>query len=133
MGLQDRDYMRQSSSGRPTLLGNVRRYLSDWRGILAAAAAVVALGSAGLWLYRDARSIVGDFGPAEGSLRVNVNSATQEELEAVPGIGPARAAQIVAGRPYASVDDLERLNGIGPKQIESMRPFLKTDGETEKL
>ena len=51
----------------------------------------------------------------------------------MPGIGETRAAQIIAGRPYGSVEELERLDGIGPAQVESLRPFVKVDGETEKL
>jgi competence ComEA-like helix-hairpin-helix protein len=132
MGIQDRDYMRRDRRP-PTLVESTRGHLSNWRGILAATAAVIAVASAGLWLYRDARNIVGDFGPAEGTLRLNINTATQEELESVPGIGPAKAAAIIADRPYATVDDLVRLDGIGPSQVESFRPFLKTEGETEKL
>jgi competence ComEA-like helix-hairpin-helix protein len=128
----NRDDMRQPF-GRPSLNYRIRRYLSDWRGLVAAGAAVIGLASAGLWLYRDARDVAEDFAPAEGSLRVNINAASQSELETIPGIGPTRAAQIIAGRPYASVDDLERLDGIGPKQVENLRPFVKTEGETEKL
>jgi competence ComEA-like helix-hairpin-helix protein len=129
MGLMDRDYMRRDppTSGRPP--GGRRPNLLR---VVAIAGAVIGVASAGLWLYRDARGIVGDFGPHEGSLRVNINSATQEELESVPGIGPTRAAQIIAGRPWPSVDDLERLSGIGPAQVEQLRPFLKAEGETEK-
>jgi competence ComEA-like helix-hairpin-helix protein len=97
------------------------------------AAAVIGVASAGLYLYRDARDVAEDFGPAEGSLRVNVNTATQEELESVPGIGATRAAQIIAGRPYGSVEELERLDGIGRAQVESLRPFVKVNGDTEKL
>lgn len=67
-----------------------------------------------------------------GDRRVNINTATQEELESVPGNGQTRAAEIIAGRPWASVDDLERLSGIGPLQVEQMRPFLRTEGTTEK-
>ena len=125
MGLMDRDYMRRGgSSGRD--------YRPNLLRILAIAATVIAVASAGLWLFRDARTLVQDFGPAEGSLRVNINTATQEELESIPGIGSTRAAQIIAGRPWGSVDELERLNGVGPQQIEELRPFLKTDGDTEK-
>jgi competence ComEA-like helix-hairpin-helix protein len=104
----------------------------NWRGLLAAAAAIIGVASAGIWLYRDVRSVSDDFGPAEGSLQVNINTATQDELESVPGIGPTRAAQIIAGRPYTSIDELDRLDGIGPKQVESLRPFLKAEGETEQ-
>lgn len=131
MGIQDRDYMRRS----PNLPGGrgPGGYRPDFRRILAIAAAVIGVGSAALWLYRDARDVAADFGPAEGSLVVNVNTATAEELETVPGIGPARAAQIIAGRPNNSVDDLDRLHGIGPSQVESMRPFLTTTDDTREV
>src|SRR5215831_18938763 len=44
--------------------------------------------------------------------RVNVNTATAAELEALPGIGPVIARRIVEGRPYRSVEDLERVKGV---------------------
>lgn len=131
MGLQDRDYMRRS----PNRFGGSGsgRYRPDIRRVLTIAIAVIGVGSAALWLYKDLRNVADDFGPAEGSLVVNLNTATAEELETVPGIGPARAAQIIAGRPFNSIDDLDRLHGIGPAQVDSMRPFLTTTGETRKL
>lgn len=129
MGLMDRDYMRRDRSPDGGGSGDYRPNLPR---ILAIAGAAIAVASAGVWLYRDVRSVVGDAGPAEGSLRVNINTATQDELESVPGIGPTRAAQIIAGRPWRSVDELERLNGVGPRQVEQLRPFLKVEGETEK-
>ena len=127
MGLMDRDYMRRGGSS-----GGGGGYRPNLPRILAIAATAIAVASAGLWLFRDTRALVQDFGPAEGSMRVNINSATQEELESVPGIGPTRAAQIIAGRPWSSVDELEKLNGVGPRQVEELRPFLKTEGDTEK-
>lgn len=65
-----------------------------------------------------------------GSLVVNINDSTPEQLETVPGIGPSLAALIIAGRPYQRVDDLLRISGIGERTLQSMRPFVKTDGET---
>lgn len=59
---------------------------------------------------------------------VDLNTASAEALEAVPGIGPALAARIVAYRaetgPFATVDELEAVRGIGPRTIERMRPYL---------
>ncbi|MBM3307639.1 MAG: helix-hairpin-helix domain-containing protein [Candidatus Eisenbacteria bacterium] len=58
---------------------------------------------------------------------VDVNRATAEELEALPGIGPARAAAIVALRErrggLGSLEDLLDVKGIGPKTLERLRPF----------
>jgi competence protein ComEA len=71
--------------------------------------------------------------PAEGSLRMNVNTATLTELETIPGVGEALAKGIVAGRPYASVDELEKVSGIGPKSLQELRPYVKVEGEMEKL
>jgi competence protein ComEA len=63
---------------------------------------------------------------------VNINTASQEDLETIPGIGPTRASQIIAGRPYARVEDLERLSGIGLSQVEGMKRFTTIDGPTTR-
>jgi DNA uptake protein ComE-like DNA-binding protein len=53
---------------------------------------------------------------------VDVNAASTEEIASLPGIGPTIAARIVDGRPYASIDELLDVKGIGPKRLESLRP-----------
>lgn len=116
-----------------TLWGRIREYCSDWQRTLTIAALVITVASGALWLFRDARNTFHFAEPDKGSLRVNINTATQQELETLPGIGPARANQIIAGRPYASVDDLVRVDGIGPPQIEILRPYLTVTGQTEEL
>jgi competence protein ComEA len=70
--------------------------------------------------------------PSEGDLIVNVNNATEAELETIPGIGPALSRQIIAGRPYDRIDDLERVRGIGRYTVNSIRPYVKVQRETEK-
>ena len=50
--------------------------------------------------------------------------ARQVDLEALPGIGPVIARLIIEGRPYRSVDELDRVKGIGPKRIEKIRPLV---------
>lgn len=56
--------------------------------------------------------------------RLNLNTATPEQLEALPRIGPALAARIVAGRPYRSLADLDRVKGIGPSTLADLTPLV---------
>lgn len=56
--------------------------------------------------------------------RVDLNSASPLELDQLPGIGPALAARIVAGRPYARLEDLLRVSGIGERTLERLRPLV---------
>src|SRR5229473_2969594 len=59
---------------------------------------------------------------------VNINAATSEELQQVPGIGPATAEKILQMRKsygaFKSVDDLLAIRGLGPKRLEKMRKYL---------
>jgi competence protein ComEA len=59
---------------------------------------------------------------------VDLNSATVEQLDALPGVGPATAQAIVDHRdrngPFASVDQLGDVRGIGPAKLESLRPLV---------
>jgi beta-lactamase superfamily II metal-dependent hydrolase len=55
---------------------------------------------------------------------IDINSASQQELEALPGIGPALARRIIEGRPYRRVEDLRRVKGIGEKRLAEIRAFV---------
>ncbi len=55
---------------------------------------------------------------------VNVNTATAAELETLPGIGASRAQAIIDNRPYQTVDDLNRVPGIGDATLNRLRPLV---------
>ena len=61
---------------------------------------------------------------------LNINTATQSELERVPGIGPVTADRIIKNRPFTTVEDLRTVQGIGGKTFENIRPYLKVNGTT---
>jgi len=62
-----------------------------------------------------------------GAARVELNSASFEELQMLPGIGPKLAERIQAHRPFKSVEDLDRVPGIGTKTIERLRPLVRVE------
>jgi hypothetical protein len=62
--------------------------------------------------------------------RLDPNRAEPVALEALPGIGPARAAAIVAAReeaPFCAVAELRRVRGIGPVTLARVAPMLQVD------
>lgn len=101
----------------------------DWQKWLTIAAVAIPLATGAFYLYRNIRA---EMTPGEGDLVVNVNTATQDELETIPGVGPTISRQIIAGRPYGRIEDLERVRGIGRYTLNSIRPYVKVEGETEK-
>lgn len=62
--------------------------------------------------------------------RVNINEASADELAEVSGIGPVLAQRIIDHRPYANLDDLTRVPGIGEKSIERLKPNLTVETST---
>ena len=60
--------------------------------------------------------------------KVALNSATVEQLDTLPGIGPKTAQEIVSYRqehgPFTSVDQLTEVKGIGPAKLERLRPLV---------
>lgn len=60
---------------------------------------------------------------AASAAKVDINSATQAELEKLPGVGEATAKKIVAGRPYQAVGDLSKA-GVPKNTIEKITPLV---------
>ncbi len=69
--------------------------------------------------------------PASG-IPVDINSASQEALESLPGIGPVLAQRIIAYResngPFAAVEDLQQVEGVGADTFEKLRDLVTAGG-----
>jgi competence protein ComEA len=62
---------------------------------------------------------------------ININTATQEELETLSGIGPATAQKIITFReengPFTSIEEIQKVSGIGPVTFENIKDFISVD------
>jgi len=68
----------------------------------------------------------------EGQL--NINTATEVELQMLPGVGKKKAEAIVAYRKshgnFKSVDELDKVKGIGKSKLKAMRPYCMLEGKS---
>jgi len=66
--------------------------------------------------------------------QVNVNTATSEELQLLPGIGAARAEALIELRKqrggFKSLEQLKEVKGIGEASLERLRPYVRFEGKT---
>ena len=72
---------------------------------------------------------------AAGAPLVDLNSATLEQLESLPGVGPSKAQAILDERKngkFASIEDLERVKGIGPAIVAQLRDRVTAGAEQQK-
>ena len=71
----------------------------------------------------------GSAGASSAPEPIDLNTATAEQLDTLPGVGPSTAAAIVGYRQehgrFESVDDLEQVHGIGPAKLEAMRARVR--------
>ncbi len=80
-------------------------------------------------------ALVFSVGSAMAEKKVNINTATVEELQTLPKIGPKTAEAVVKYReehPFESVDDLLNVKGIGEKKLEEIKPHVTVGKKTNK-
>ena len=69
-----------------------------------------------------------NFGSGRNYGVVNINTATQTELESLPGIGPSLALKIINYRKdngkFSSIEDIKNVSGIGESKFESLKEFI---------
>ncbi len=58
-------------------------------------------------------------------VKLEINRASREALQSVPGIGRVLAGRIIEARPFKSADDLRQVRGIGAKNYEMLRPYFE--------
>jgi competence ComEA-like helix-hairpin-helix protein len=77
------------------------------------------------------RATVPPLATPSGGDTIALNSATQADLETLPGIGPAMAERIIAYRDeigqFTTIDELDNVSGIGEATLERLRPLLRLD------
>jgi len=117
-------------NGADTVGLNLARHVADGEqivvGIATPAGRPAALGSS-------VRSGAPETGPAVASTTpsgpVDLNTATVEQLDTLPGVGPVTAASIVAWRQangkFTAIDQLGEVDGIGPARLEKLRPLVR--------
>ena len=72
-------------------------------------------------------------GPVKLEGTLNLNTASAQQLDMLPGVGPSTAQKIIDYRqahPFRSVRQLMRIKGIGRKTFDRLRPYLSVKGET---
>lgn len=88
---------------------------------------------------REAEATEDDERPASRSKReltgkLNLNTATEEQLQLLPTVGPAKAERIVAWRKknggFKRAADLRKVKGFGYKTLKRLEPYLEISGET---
>ena len=113
----------------------------DYREQLKDAELVAAHAGAGVWAYTDWESLPEErqaqrqeeaeddiaLGKAEPTEAINLNTATRGELMSIRGVGEVTANRIIEARPYAQVDDLLKVTGIGPATLTKLKPYLRVE------
>ena len=102
----------------------------QWLVVIVSAVVVVLLAVKWQKLrYVDRSEIIVQSGSEDIGYQIDLNSATWVELTQLRDVGPVTAQRIVNSReeagPFSSIDDLQRVDGIGPKTVEKNRRWLR--------
>jgi competence ComEA-like helix-hairpin-helix protein len=113
---------------------------TEWMEQLKDLELIAARAGCGAWAHTDwaslpaarkqARDELSEIETAKGRRTVtedqpvDLNSAARDELMNIPGIGEKTANEIISNRPYAKVEEVTRVPGIGPATLEKIRPFV---------
>lgn len=105
---------------------NLARTVEDGEQIVVASTdALASAGEAGGMPGVQADTATAPQASAASESKVNINTASEAELQTITGIGPSKAAKIIAYREsngmFKTVDDLINVSGIGQKTLESIR------------
>ncbi len=65
----------------------------------------------------------------QAALKININTASSEELQKLYRVGPKTAAKIIAGRPYGKIEDITNVHGIGEKTFEKLKDSITVSGK----
>ena len=121
MGIAERDYMRRNDEA-PQI---------RWKYGLIIVIGAVLLVAFGMRHCSSAAEKDRHLG--KGSLVLNINEATTEELQTLPGVGPARAEHIIRARPYQSIEELFQKGELPKRVVDANRSLLKTTGKNERI
>jgi len=56
--------------------------------------------------------------------KININTASQSEIETLPGIGPSRAQGVIENRPYDSIEEIQKVPGIGEGTFQKLKALI---------
>jgi comEA protein len=119
------------------LIGSAIRFFQSRHSVPEALQGQVFPDSATAAAFRAQAAEVAQLADEMAKRPVDINTATRMELERLPGIGPVLSQRIIDYRdrhgPFASVEALDDVPGIGPKRLEAVRGYATVDSTSAKL
>ena len=82
----------------------------------------------GEWVLEDIPQPEPEPEPEAATPRMNINTASFDEIITLSGIGPVRSQAVIDGRPWASINDLPRIEGISQAMVDGWADYITTEG-----